>query len=212
MEFYSNPPIVSCDVCRYQYIPAKSKREARCPNCEHIKKHGESIFAEKNRKQNEQRMKWQKKAIDKQRLKPPQPRPKIAAMSEKGKIAARKVSEMKAEAKTEAADGNYVQCKGCKRHFQTIDASHKVPLSQSLALAANPENITLLCRDCHLKWENGTVPKLIELDCFVDDMRYLFDADPERFWKIFYRCLDEYGKSPTPKLERIISKLESFEK
>ena len=208
MEFYSNPPIVSCDVCGYQYIPAKSKRELRCPNCAHIEKHGESIFATKKRKQKEQRMKWQKKAVEKQRLNPPPPRQKIAAMSKKGKIAARKVSEMKADAKTGAADGDYVQCKGCKKHFQTIDASHKVPLSQSLALAANPENITLLCRDCHLKWENGTVPKLIELDCFVDDMHYLFDADPERFWKIFYRCLDEYEKSPTPKLGRIISKLE----
>ena len=159
----------------------------------------------------EQRMKWQKKAVEKQRLNPAPPRQKIAAMSDKGKIAARSVSKMKADAKTEAADGNYVQCKGCKKHFQTIDASHKVPLSQSLALAANPENITLLCRDCHLKWENGTVQKLIELDCFVDDMRYLFDADPERFWKIFYRCLDEHEKKPTPKLGRVISKLETLD-
>lgn len=211
MEFYSNPEIVSCDACNYQYIPAKSKREQRCPNCEHIEKYGESIFVTKKRQQKEQQEKWRKKAREKQRLNPPPPRAKISAMSEKGKAAARKVSKMKADAKAEAIEGDYVQCKGCKRYFQTIDASHKVPLSQSLALAANPENITLLCRDCHLKWENGTVPKLIELDCFVDDMHYLFDMDPERFWKIFYRCLDEYEKNPTPKLERIISTLESFD-
>lgn len=202
---------MSCDACNYQYIPAKSKREQRCPNCEHIKKHGESIFATKKRQQKEQQEKWRKKAREKQRLNPPAPRAKISAMSEKGKVAAKKVSEMKAAAKLEAIEGDYVQCKGCNRYFQTIDASHKVPLSQSISLAANPENITLLCRDCHMKWENGTVPKLIELECFVDDMHYLFDMEPERFWKIFYRCLDEYEKKPTPKLGRIISELESLE-
>lgn len=203
---------IICDVCQYQYIPAKSKREICCPNCVHIEKHGESIFAAKKRKEIEQRMKWQKNAAEKQMLNPPTLRQKIAVMSEKGKAAAKKVSKMKADAKSEALEGGCVQCKGCNRYFKTIDASHKVPLSQSLALAANPENITLLCRDCHLKWENGTVPKLIELDCFVDDMRYLFDADPERFWKIFYRCLDEHEKSPTPKLGRIISKFELLDK
>jgi len=211
MEFYSEPPIVTCDVCQYQYMPAKSKREQCCPNCAHIEKYGESIFAMKKRKQKEQHEKWRKKAQEKRKLNPPTPRPKIAMRSEKGKVIARKVAEMKAEVKMEALDGEYAECKGCGRHFQTIDASHKVPLSQSLALAANPENITLLCRDCHMKWENGTVPQMIELDCFVDDMHYLFDMDPERFWKIFYRCTDEWEKSPTPKLGRIISKMEAFE-
>ena len=211
MEFYSEPPIATCDVCQYQYMPAKSKREQCCPNCVHIEKYGESIFAMKKRKQKEQHEKWQKRAAEKAALKPVVARPKIDRLSEKGKRKAAAVSIMKNEAKKDALEGEFVQCRGCDQYFKTIDASHKVPESKSIALASNPNNITLLCRDCHSKWENGTVPKMIELKCFVDDMHYLFDMDPERFWKIFYRCTDEYEKSPTPKLRRIISKMEAFE-
>ena len=204
MEFVSDNPIRKCDDCNYEWIQAKSKRVVCCPNCEHIEKHGESIFAMKKRKQKEQAEKWQKRAQEKRKANPPAQRARIEQLSAKGKIKARQVAQMKREVKMDAAEGEYVQCRGCDRHFQTIDASHKVPLSQSLALAANPENITLLCRDCHNKWEHGTVPKMIELKCFVDDMHYLFDMDPERFWKIFHRCLDEYGKAPTLKLKAVI--------
>lgn len=211
MEYLSDNPIEACAVCHYEYIPAKSKRVKGCPNCEQKERTGESIFEEKRRKQREQHDKWMKRAQERRKANPPPLRSKIAAMSQKGKIRAREVSEMKRELKEDAAEGAYVQCKGCEKWFNGIDASHKVPLSQSLALAAAPRNITLLCRDCHDKWENGTVPKMIELKNFVDDMHYLFDMDPERFWKIFYRCLDEFEKTGDKKLESIIIQMEAFD-
>lgn len=208
MEFYSHDPPIICDKCNHKYAPAKSKRVNACPNCVHIEKHGESIKDAMRRKQAEQQEKWRKKAAERQKSKP---RTKIPAMSAKGRKKAVAVAEMKRELKEDAAEGEFVQCQGCSRHFKGIDASHKVPLSQSIALSAEAKNVTLLCRDCHNKWEHGTVMQMIELECFVEDMHYLFDMDPERFWKIFYRCLDEFEKTGNKKLGTIIIKMESFD-
>lgn len=208
MEFGSQTKMVMCGICRHQYVPAKSKRVNACPNCVHIEKHGESIKDAMRRKQAEQQEKWRKKAAERERSKP---RTKIPAMSAKGRKKAVAVAEMKRELKEDAAEGAFVECRGCYMYFKGIDASHKVPLSQSIALSAEAKNVTLLCRDCHNKWEHGTVMEMIELKCFVDDMHYLFDMDPERFWKIFHRCLDEFERAGNKKLGRIIALLEAFE-
>lgn len=207
----SKSDIVVCAICGHKYIPAKSKRSARCPNCIHIEQHGESIADAKRRQQAGQAKKWREKARAKQKKKPVAPRQRIAQRSQKGAVVAREVAAVKRELKENAADGAFVQCQGCLRYFQGIDASHRVPVSQSLALAADSGNIDLLCRDCHNAWEHGTIPQMIELNCFVEAMHYLFDMDPERFWKIFYRCLDEQERAPTPKLARIITAMEAFE-
>ena len=141
----------------------------------------------------------------------PKPAYKIPARSKKGAKQEREVSATKKKLKSEAMEGGHVQCQGCLKHFGTIDASHIIPISQSSALAADPANITLLCRECHQRFENGTVPQMIELRCFVRDLGYMFRHDNARFWNIHYRLLEEYNERPTPKLERVLGKLEKFE-
>ena len=194
--------ITTCPACDHVYRPAKSKRVQTCPNCAQIEKTGESITETARRKARE--------SMERSRLKSNAEHP-IKNRSVKGAKQEREVSATKKKLKSEAMEGGHVQCQGCLKHFGTIDASHIIPISQSSALAADPANITLLCRECHQRFENGTVPQMIELRCFVRDLGYMFRHDNARFWNIHYRLLEEYNERPTPKLERVLGKLEKFE-
>lgn len=201
---------ITCPDCSFRFVPAKSKRVVVCPNCDCYDRTGEYLVDQKKRRAKELLIASQKRAAERAKLKTP-PKIALARFSKKGLAQANAVSKAKREAKEEALEGGFVKCHGCGHFFDTIDGSHKVPLSQSHALAAVPGNIRLLCRSCHDKWEHGTIPKMIELRCFVEDMHFLLDMDPERYWKIHFRVLDEYNLRPTPALERVISKLESLD-
>ena len=202
--------ITTCPECNYRYPIAKSKRVQTCPNCACIKSTGFSLKEIANRKAKESMERSRLKSQAKQAEKP-KTAYKIPVRSKKGAKQERAVSATKKKLKSEAMEGGFVQCGGCGNYFDTIEGSHKVQLSKTSELASVPENIRLLCRSCHSKWGEGTVPEMISLICFCEDMEYLLDNDPERFWKIFYRLVDEYSERPTPKLDRVISKLERLD-
>ena len=136
----------------------------------------------------------------------------IPKFSSKGAKQAREVTATKKKVKAEAADGqSFVACAGCGKFFSGLDGSHKVQLSKSSELASEERNIRLLCRGCHDAWGEGTVQEMIELKCFLPDLRYLFEHDLQRFYRILDRLLTEYNSKPTPKLERVLGKIEKFE-
>ena len=135
----------------------------------------------------------------------------IKNRSVKGAKQEREISKTKTEMKRAAIDGSFCECEGCGNFFDTIDASHIVPVSQSSALASNPKIMSLLCRGCHTDFEHGTVPEMIKLKCFVRDMTTMFEFDNSRFWNIFYRLRDEWILRPTPKLSAVMDKLEKLE-
>jgi len=168
----------TCQTCNYQYQPAPSKRLKTCPNCAHAAKYGETIFEKK----------WREHA-QKQKATPTK-RYVIPSRSVKGKKKEAEIQAAKSKLKSEARDGAFTECDGCGKHFKRVDGSHKVPVSQSGKLAAVPENIRLLCRDCHNAWENGTVPELINLRCFLEDMEYLAVYDWKRFCNVYRRIRD----------------------
>jgi 5-methylcytosine-specific restriction endonuclease McrA len=199
----------TCQTCDHKYTPAPSKRAGRCPNCEHIARKGISIEGARAKKAKE----YQQKMRERQAAKQPKPKTgyKIPKLSESGKKRLSSFEAMAAKIKKQIFDGKgHAECEGCAQYFASLDSSHKVPRSQSLALYDNPENIRLLCRDCHNKWEHGAVLQMIELRCFDQDMKYLFENDVERFWKIFFRMLDENNERPNGKLGRIIFRLEKL--
>jgi hypothetical protein len=136
----------------------------------------------------------------------------IKSRSAKGAKQEREISKTKTEMKRKATDTGFAQCEGCGGFFKSLDASHIIPLSQSSELASIPGNIRLLCRCCHNAWEgNGTVAELIALKCFLPDMRHLFDNEKSMFYNILDRLLRAYNEWPTPKLERVLGKIEKFE-
>lgn len=200
----------TCPACDHVYRPAKSKRVQTCPNCESVKRTGASLREKELFKHLRTLEAMRKRSAAKQAEKP-KPTYVIPARSKKGAKQEREVKKTKTELKRAAMDGGFCQCEGCGKHLKGLDGSHIIPLSQSSALAADPANITLLCRGCHNLWEYGDAHEMIELRCFVRDMRYMFRHDNARFWNIHYRLLEEYNLRPTPKLERVLGKLEKFE-
>lgn len=200
--------MTTCLLCEYKYTPAKSKRAGRCPNCEHIERHGKTIDEAKRDKQKQYTETSRQRAEEKMKLAPPKKPKPIPKFSDRGKRQALEVAANKRRIKLEATDGQeYAQCEGCWKYFQGLDASHKIPLSQSSALASEPDNIRLFCRECHNKWEHGTMTQMVDLNCFVEDMLYLLDMDPERFWKLYYRLEDECDRTESPKLLNSLEQL-----
>lgn len=200
----------TCQTCHEPIVIAPSKRVQVCKNCQSIYRTGFSLkeIARQKAKESMERSRLKSKA--KQDLKP-KPTYTIPTRSAKGAKQERQISATKTKLKREALEAGHIECQGCGGYFKGIDGSHIVPVSQSSALASDPNNITLLCRGCHNLWEYGYAHEMIELKCFVKDMRYMFDKDNARFWNIHTRLVEEYNLRPTPKLDRVISKLERFE-
>ncbi len=200
----------TCPKCSFPIPVAKSRRVQVCKNCKSISETGKSLkeIAREKHRESMERSRLRSKA--KSDLKPKTVYV-IKNRSAKGEKQEREVSKTKTELKRAALDGGFVQCCGCLNFFDVIDASHIVPVSQSSALASNPANITLLCRQCHTVWENMVLPQVVDLACFLEDMKYLYRADNGRFWRLFQKMLDYHEKVPTPKLERVLGKIEKFE-
>jgi len=187
--------IHTCQTCNTQYQPAPSKRLQTCQNCAHVEKYGETIFEKK----------W-REHTQKQKANPPKSYV-IPIRSAKGKKKEAKVQAAKSKLKSESRDGSFTECGGCGGHFKSVDASHKVPVSQSGELAAVPANIRLLCRGCHNAWENGTVLELIKLRCFLEDMEYMAARDWERFCRVYYRVRDYSDKNHSLGIEAALKSL-----
>ena len=200
----------TCPTCKEPIRIAPSKRVQVCKNCLSIARTGKSIKEIAREKHRESMERSRLKAIEKERLKPKAVRA-MAKFSAKGAKQALEITKTKIELTEAALDGGFFFFEGCGGFFDTIDRSHKIPLSRSSELAAIPGNIRLFCRACHIRWESSNALQMIELRCFVEDMAYLLDNDPERFWKIHFRLVDEYLVRPTPKLGSMISKLEGLE-
>lgn len=200
----------TCPKCLFTYPIAKSKRANPCPNCASIEKTGKSLkeIAREKHRESMERLRLKSQEKQKQKVRLPAA---LAKFSKKGKRQALQIAATKNKLKREAAEGEFCECEGCGGFFKSLDASHIIPLSQSSALASDPDNITLLCRGCHTAFENGTVPQMIKLKCFVRDMTTMFEFDNSRFWNIFYRLRDEWILRPTPKLSAVLDKLERLD-
>ena len=200
----------TCPDCHEPFRIAPSKRLQICPNCASIAKTGKTLKEIALEKHRESMGRSRLRSKAKSDLKPKTVYV-IKNRSAKGAKQEREITKVKRELTEAALDGGFCQCEGCGGFFDTIDRSHKIPLSKSSELAAMPGNIRLFCRECHLRWESSNAAQMIELNCFVADMEFLLDFDPERFWKIHFRLVDEYNARPSPKLGRVISEIEKFE-
>ena len=200
----------TCPACSLPIQFAPSKRVQVCKNCLSIAKTGKSLKEIAREKHRESMERSRLKSQERQDKKP-KTAYVIKNRSVKGAKQEREISKTKTELKRAAIDGSFCECEGCGNFFDTIDASHIVPVSQSSALASNPKIMSLLCRGCHTDFEHGPVPQMIELKCFVRDMATMFEFDNSRFWNIFYRLRDEWLLRPTPKLSVVLDKLEKLE-
>lgn len=177
----------------YPSVLTKDGRNKRCKECQ------DAINAAKAKQ-------YKKKADERRKLKAN----KIAPQSEKGKLKAQAIKEVKEQITTEAISKNKYYCAGCLATNQNLDRSHILSIAQRPDLAAEKENLNLLCRSCHEKWESGQINKMTKLACFIPDMRYIYQHDQKRFNQILFKLLDENEARPSKHLESIILKIEKF--
>lgn len=135
----------------------------------------------------------------------------IPKQSVKGRKQAKEVEATKRKLKQGAKEDGFTECQGCGKFVRQIDGSHKIPLSRSISLASEEENMRLLCGVCHPVWEHLKLPEVVDLACFLEDMLYLYRVDNGRFWRLFQKILDFHEKTPTPKLEMVLGRIEKFE-
>jgi len=202
--------VTVCPECTFLYKIALSKRVSPCPNCKSIATTGFSLkeIAKQKAKASMEKSRLKSKAKSDLKPKPTYVIPKI---SEKGKRQAKEVEATKRKLKQGAKQDGYTECQGCGKFVKQIEGSHKIPLSRSIALASEKENIKLLCGECHPIWEHLKLPDVVDLTCFLEDMRYLYSVDYGRFCRLFQKILDFHEKTPTAKVGRVIKEIEKFE-
>jgi 5-methylcytosine-specific restriction endonuclease McrA len=133
---------------------------------------------------------------------------KINKMSEKGAKKQKEIRAAKIKVMDAAKGNGVLGCVNCgSPDYQN---SHIVPISVNMKLASDPNNISLLCGNCHFLWENGTIDKVIEMSNFLDDARYLHDNDYRRFSWLFAKVLDYEAATGDKFAASIIRKMEKF--
>lgn len=80
-------------------------------------------------------------------------------------------------------------CEKCNRDLGRVPApiyfSHIVPKSKSNALRLDPNNIELLCGDCHSKYEFGTIDQIKSMNNSERMKEYLKEHNYLRWFKIW---------------------------
>lgn len=115
-------------------------------------------------------------------------RVKIKAITAKQSNLNKQLSQIKNEIALEAIQNDEYFCKGCGSSSE-IDKSHILSIGQRKDLELVKENIQLLCRRCHIKWESGNYEKMSSLWCFDDNMEYIASIDLEKYHKIVNKNL-----------------------
>lgn len=78
----------------------------------------------------------------------------------------------------------YLKCEGCGCLSDHMDKSHLVSIAQNKSLECVKENIQLLCRECHIKWESRNIETMKSLKCFNSNLEIIKDLDQIAYNKI----------------------------
>jgi hypothetical protein len=118
----------------------------------------------------------QKETLKTQITGPTQPkvmhRSRVKPISEKQKEFNEQLRIVKLEIVNWAVDNGQYYCQGNGSIPFLLDCSHIISVKQRKDLALEKENIQLLSRESHQIWESFDLSKMVELNCFVDNMEY----------------------------------------
>lgn len=168
--------------CGSKYIVNMKYR--LCVNCNHERLHGETLVETTIRKSqvyNNNSLKKQQQTISK----PAKIYHIPHSTSKKSKIN-EKLTQVKKEIELEAIQDGTYYCKGCGSGVG-CDKSHILSIKSHPELELDKENIDLLCRDCHVKWESGDIVKMKSLLCFERYLEYIEKHDNFKYTQIIYK-------------------------
>lgn len=178
---------LGCSECKKDTIIV-NRTKWLCDDCNFSRLHkGKSREDVAKEKQKENQLKMRENTLksiethsdsfkQKQRFKIKQTTSKQASLNQK-------LSQIKNEIALEAIQNDEYFCKGCGSSSE-IDKSHILSIGQRKDLELVKENIQLLCRRCHIKWEGGNYSKMSSLWCFNDNLEYIKKVDLGKYHKI----------------------------
>lgn len=169
-------------------LPIVNKKYNLCPNCNSLRLTGKSL----QDRQAQSVIKYQNKTKDKERsfgpatITSPPTHSKIRQQTKKEAGVKYSLSALKQHIRLEAIQNNEYFCKGCGV-AGGMDCSHILSVGQYKALELVEENIQLMCRDCHRTWEMAPIEQQMELNCFVDNLHFIYSQDKKAYQKFITR-------------------------
>lgn len=165
-----------CKKCNNPNSFIVNKKHYLCDNCNCIRLHGKTRFElekDKNTKRSEKINQTTKKKITKTTT---QKRIREKEVKEKLKI-------LKSKIHLENQQWMTYHCVGCLANGYTthLDCSHILSIGQRKDLELLKDNIQLLCRLCHTKWESSSIPKMTDLLCFESNLSFIKKHDNYRY-------------------------------
>lgn len=165
--------------CKCGSIYIVNKKYNLCQNCNHERLHGETHQETLQKQQKKYVEKYLSKPKSQQQIKP----------TAKYQSRQQKLSQVKKEIELEAIqDGSYY-CKGCGSGV-ACDKSHILSIKDFQDLELDKENIDLLCRKCHEKWESRDIQQILTLECFDRYMEFMSRKGVEWYNKFITKMID----------------------
>jgi hypothetical protein len=192
---------LSCNNCSKE-LPIVNKNYGLCGDCNSIRLTGKTLAE----RQAESASKYREKYVTNFRKKVSaetdyQISPKYSSVRKSGKPIKQQtkkesgiksqLSQVKRGIELEAVQNNEYYCKGCGRSHVGLDKSHILSVGQYKQYELIKANIQLLCRDCHIIWESGTIEQQMKLHCFVDNLQFICTLEPLVHQKFITR-IEEY--------------------
>lgn len=132
----------------------------------------------------------------------------IKQQTKKEKEVKSKLSEIKTAIDMDEVQNGTYYCKGCGHSKVGLDKSHILAVGQRKDLELDKNNMRLHCRNCHMDWESNDIVRMVRLQCFEDDLQYIFVHDYTVFSKIMTK-IDEYLVWETPD-NQLVTKLKKI--
>ncbi len=170
-----------CSKCNHN--PIINQKYKLCDNCNYVRLHGETKQTVYSRNSSKNQLKKQK-VTNVPQLKRTPLRTKVSPNADK-------LKQLKDSITQKAIDNGTYYCSGCGISDGHLDRSHILSVGQRKDLELVEENIDLLCRSCHEKWESGDVNKQIELNCFKKYVDFIYEHDSSKFWKMMGKMTKE---------------------
>lgn len=176
---------MSCNKCK-QEKGIVNKKYNLCYECNFQRTHkGETLLEFQKRKQKE----YQQKQLSKPGKKLVSKKP-IKKQTAKESTIKSKLSILKNEIRLEAIQNGEYYCQGCGS-ADSLDCSHILSVSLYKYLELVKENIQLLCRTCHMRWEGSYIWEMMELLCFESNLEIIKKYDEIAYNKLFNAWQDE---------------------
>lgn len=213
-----------CSACKKDF-PIVNKKYELCSNCNSLRLTGKSL-QERNQ---ESASKYREKTFQRFREKVKEEADvlespkfstirrssvKVNPQTKKEAGVKSALSLLKKEIELEAVQEGRYYCAGCGKSHVGLDKSHILSIGQYKRYELLKGNIQLLCRNCHMIWESGTIEQQMKLHCFIGNLQFIYPLEPLHFQRFVTRIeeyvlwlIEEQDKEKIAQVSRILDEI-----